>query len=229
MRGQFDRALKKKKKERKGKTINTRCHPEASSCSTRKKQSAAIDRSRDQSFRVFRSRDVGRRPRGGGEGRGSQEWPIEGGRERDRGGRHAFDACHVHMSERTTTRHSFSVFLPLPPLSTSFPSSSLHPVASIFFPTIAHAFRAILSLDPKPNLIDIDSWKRLPDRQFLAQHDCIKYICWILEIEVSSIIDRVLESKIWGDIRFEINIYSNNWSFVRRNFNSAKDRMEEYK
>lgn len=79
MRGQFDRALKKKKKERKGKTINTRCHPEASSCSTRKKQSAAIDRSRDQSFRVFRSRDVDRRPRGGGEDRRSD--PLrEGGK-----------------------------------------------------------------------------------------------------------------------------------------------------
>lgn len=27
--------------------------------------------------------------------------------------RNAFDACHMHTSERTTTRHSFSLFLPL--------------------------------------------------------------------------------------------------------------------
>lgn len=223
MRGQFDRALKKKKKERKGKTINTRLPP-WSILLLDTKETKRSDRSiaRSKFPRISIARRWPKAKRGRGEDRRSD--PL---RERDRGGRHAFDACHVHMSERTTTRHSFSLFLPLPPPSTSFPSSSLHPVASIFFSTIAHAFRAILSLDPKPNLIDIDSWKRLPDRQFLAQHDCIRYVCWILEIEVSSIIDRVLESKIWGDIRFEINIYSNNWSFVRRNFNSEKDRMEE--
>lgn len=135
-----------------------------------------------------RSRDVGPRPRGEGRGRGSQEWPIEGGRERDRGGRHAFDACHVHMSERTTTRHSFSLFLPPPPAPCRQAFRQVRCTLSHRFSSrppslFARSFPLIAKQTQSLRLIDIDLLKTMPDRQFLISFNSSAVILGILSLE----------------------------------------------
>lgn len=154
---------------------------------------------------------------------------IAGVTHQGKGRRHAFDACHVHISERTTTRHSFSLFLPPPPLDK----------LSIKFVAPSHRFSSRppcpFSRDNRPPENDIRPAisyfvQREHDRRWIILRLIVGryFVSWIVEIESWRYHRWQVESKYqyiwikrfirWIYRTFE---YSNNSSFVKRNFNSG--------
>lgn len=220
VREQFDLAFKKKKERKKKRLTTTHLPPQRILDSWMRKQKErqnvglpiGLARSKfPRNGLVFDPRtiiDVGQRPRG--EEEEEEDRRSDPSRERDRGRRHAFDACHVHISERTTTRHSFSLFLPPPP------RQAFHQVRC----TPSHRFSsrppslfALYLIDNRPPENDTRPAisyfvRREHDRRWIILRLIVGryFVSWIVELKISLMTDRIYVSIYLDKKIYEMNI-----------------------